>query len=412
MSGTTEGADWYPLRPVDDRAHELAARYADLVGAAPAGVWAAPGRVNLIGEHVDYNGGLCLPMALPQTTLVAAGARDDARLVAHSAQRPGEPVEIALADVGPGRPNGWGGYVAGAVAMLLDGADGADGVSREAFGLTAVVDSDVPVGAGLSSSAALSCSTILAADELAGTHWAATDAGRARLVDACVRAENEVAQAPTGGMDQAAALRCSPGHALLLDCRDGSVEQVPFDLAAEDLALLVIDTRAEHSHSGGEYADRRAGCEAAARELGVTTLREVVDAPLDETLRRLSDDGLKPLVRHVVCEIRRVREVVGLLRAGLLREIGPVLDASHVSLRDDYRVSAKELDLAVYTARVAGALGARMTGGGFGGSAIALVPADAANEVADHVHASFTAAGLRPPGFLLAQPAAAGHRVG
>jgi galactokinase len=408
VSGPTDAAQWYPLRRVEDRARELADHYAEVVGTRPTGVWAAPGRVNLIGEHVDYNDGLCLPMALPQNTLVAAGTRGDGRLVAHSAQRPGEPVEVALADVGPGRPPGWGGYVAGAVAMLLDGAEGP---GHNDFGLTAMVDSDVPVGAGLSSSAALSCSTILAADDLLGTGWATDDVGRARLVDACVRAENEVAQAPTGGMDQAAALRCTAGHALLLDCRDGCVEQVPFDLVAHDLALLVIDTRAEHSHSGGEYADRRAGCEAAARDLGVTSLREVVDAPLDETLNRLSDNALKPLVRHVVSEIGRVRDVVDLLRAGRVREIGPVLDASHVSLRDDYRVSAKELDLAVYTARVAGALGARMTGGGFGGSAIALVPADAANEVAEHVHASFTAARLRPPGFLLAQPSAAGHRV-
>jgi galactokinase len=408
MTEPSDAAEWYPLRPVEARARELADRYAEVVGTRPAGVWAAPGRVNLIGEHVDYNDGLCLPMALPQNTLVAAGTRDDGLLVAHSAQRPGEPVEVALTDVGPGHPSGWGGYVAGAVAMLLDAAEG---LGRSGFGLTVMVDSDVPVGAGLSSSAALSCSTILAADELLDAGWATDEVGRARLVDACVRAENEVAQAPTGGMDQAAALRCTAGHALLLDCLDGGVEQVPFDLAAHDLALLVIDTRAEHSHSGGEYADRRAGCEAAARDLGVTSLRQVVDAPLDQTLDRLSDDGLKPLVRHVVTEIARVRELVDLLRAGQVREIGPVLDASHVSLRDNYRVSAKELDLAVYTARVAGAVGARMTGGGFGGSAIALVPAGAATDVAEHVHASFLAAGLRRPGFLLAQPSPAGRRV-
>ncbi len=228
---------------------------------------------------------------------------------------------------------------------------------------------------------------------------------------ACVRAENEVAQAPTGGMDQAAALHCTAGHALLLDCRDGHVEQVGFDPAADDLALLVIDTRAEHRHSGGEYADRRAACEAAARDLGVEVLRDVADEPLDRTLERLRDPDLRPFVRHVVTEIGRVRTVVELLRQQKVRDVGPVLDASHVSLRDDYRVSAPELDLAVYTARVAGALGARLTGGGFGGSAVALVPADAAHEIADAVHASFAAAGLRAPAFLLAQPSAAGHRV-
>jgi galactokinase len=357
---------------------------------------------------VDYNGGLCLPVALPQTTLVAARARDDGRVVAYSAQRPGEPVEIALSDVAPGRPSGWGGYVAGAVRMLV--ADVEPGHDNR-FGITVLVDSDVPVGAGLSSSAALSCSTILAADDLIGSGWARSFEGRSRLVTACVRAENEVAQAPTGGMDQAAALHCTAEHALLLDCRDGHVEQVAFDPAADDLALLVMDTRAEHRHSGGEYADRRAACETAARDLGVEALRDVADEPLDRTLERLRDPDLRPFVRHVVTEIGRVRTVVELLRARKVRDVGPVLDASHVSLRDDYRVSAPELDLAVYTARVAGALGARLTGGGFGGSAVALVPADAAEHVAEHVHASFAAAGLRPPGFLLAQPSAGGHRV-
>ncbi len=405
-AGSTEPF-WYPLPDPQERARALAEQFARDVGVAPAGVWAAPGRINLIGEHVDYNGGLCLPMALPQSTFVAAAARDDGRVVARSAQRAGEPVDVALDDVGPGRPGGWGGYVAGAVAMLRAAA--ASG-GAPVPGLTAYVDSDVPVGAGLSSSAALSCSTVLAADELAGLGWAGDRAGRSRLVHACVRAENDVAEAPTGGMDQSAALHCEDGHALLLDCGDRSVEQVPFDVAADGLAVLVIDTRAEHSHSGGEYAQRRAGCEAAARALGVGSLREVVDHPLEATLARLPGE-LQPLVRHVVTEVARVRDVVALLRAGRLRDIAPLLDASHVSLRDDYRVSAPELDLAVYTARVAGALGARMTGGGFGGSAIALVPAAVADEVAQAVHSSFGAAGMHEPAFLLARPAASGHRV-
>jgi galactokinase len=405
-------AHWYALRDADDRARTLADEFERTFGAAPDGVWAAPGRVNLIGEHVDYNGGLCLPIALPQNTFVAASRRDDSRVVAHSAQRPDEPVDVALDDVSVGRPAGWGGYVAGAVAMLRDTAAGIDAdTGSRVPGITALVDSDVPVGAGLSSSAALSCSTVLAADELSGLRWADDHEGRTRLVRACVRAENEVAQAPTGGMDQAAALHCEQGHALLLDTRDGSVEQVPFDVASEGLAVLVIDTRAEHAHSGGEYADRRAGCEAAARALGVATLRDVVEAPLDETLRRLPQEELRPLVRHVVTEIGRVRAVVEHLRAGRLRDIGPLLDASHVSLRDDYRVSAPELDLAVYTARVAGALGARMTGGGFGGSAIALVPKDSAEDIAESVHTSFLAAGMPAPAFLLARAASSGHRL-
>ena len=407
---SNDGAHWYPLQSVEHRARALAGRFAEQCGHAPDGVWAAPGRVNLIGEHVDYNGGLCLPMALPQNTFVAATRRDDDHVVAYSAQRPDEPVDIAVGEVAAGRPVGWGGYVAGAVAMLHESAR-SEGLGQNGFGLTALVDSDVPVGAGLSSSAALSCSTVLAADELSGLGWSADAAGRNRLVDACVRAENEVAQAPTGGMDQAASLLCSAGHALLLDCRDGGTEQVPFDVESAGLAVLVIDTRAEHSHSGGEYADRRAGCEAAARALGVASLREVADDPLDATLARLDDAALRPLVRHVVTEIARVRQVVEALRDGRMKDVGPLLDASHVSLRDDYRVSAPELDLAVYTARVAGAVGARMTGGGFGGSAIALVPVDTARDVAETVHESFLAAGMGAPAFLLARPSASGHRV-
>lgn len=402
MSG---GPQWYPVHDLDERAHAVARRFEQDFGRRCAGVWAAPGRVNVIGEHVDYNGGLCLPIALPQNTVVAAAARPDQRVVARSAQRPDEDVDIALDDVGPGRPGGWGGYVAGAVTMLRAAAGASVG------GLSALVDSDVPVGAGLSSSAALSCSTVLASDELAAVGWADDDAGRARLVDVCVRAENDVALAATGGLDQAAALRCREGQALLLDCRDGSVEQVPFDLAAHGLSLLVIDTRAEHSHSGGEYAERRAGCEAAAAELGVKLLREVADAPLDETLDRLPDTTLHPLVRHVVSEIERVNEVVGLLRAGRVVDVGPVLDASHASLRVDYRVSAPELDLAVETACAAGALGARMTGGGFGGSAIALVRTIDVDAVADAVHDAFARTRLTAPAFLLARPSASGHRV-
>jgi galactokinase len=400
-------AHWHESREAHDRARALARDFETAFGAAPHGVWAAPGRVNLIGEHLDYNGGLCLPIALPQSTFVAAAPRTDSRVVTRSAQRPDEPVDIGLDDVGTGRPSGWGAYVAGAVAMLREAAEG---TGARVPGLTALVDSDVPVGAGLSSSAALSCSAVLAADELGGLGWAGDHEGRSRLVRACVRAENEIALAPTGGMDQAAALHCEQGHALLLDCRDGEAEQVPFDVTGEGLAVLVIDTRAEHAHSGGEYAERRAGCEAAARVLGVASLRAVADAPIDETLGRLPEE-LRPLVRHVVGETGRVRAVVELLRAGRLRDIGPLLDASHVSLRDDYRVSIAELDLAVYTARVAGALGARMTGGGFGGSAIALVPAESAHEVAETVHTSFVAAGMRAPAFLLAEPSPSGHRV-
>ena len=391
---------WHPAGDTEASAALLADAFTRLHGGPPTGVWAAPGRVNLIGEHVDYAGGLCLPLALPQTTLVAAASGPAGRVVARSRQRPDEPVDVALDDVGPGTPAGWGAYVAGVPAVL--GVD---------VGLTALVDSTVPVGAGLSSSAALSCATALAVDELAHLGLAADDAGRARLAAACVQAENEVAQAPTGGMDQAAALRCTAGCALLLDCRDGAVEQVPLHLAAHDLSLLVVDTRATHAHAHGEYGRRRAGVEQAAARLGVASLRDLELRDIGAVLGRLDDATLSPLVRHVVSETARVRQAAAALRAQDLAALGPLLTASHASLRDGFRVSCAELDLAVDTAMGAGALGARMTGGGFGGSAVALVPSQLVAPVAYGVTEAFAAAGFAAPAFLVADASAAGRRV-
>lgn len=394
---------WHSSGDVQARSAELVAEFRRAYGVAPAGVWAAPGRVNLLGEHVDYAGGLCLPVALPHTTLVAAQHGPPGRVLARSRQRPDDPLDVAVADVGPGTPSGWGAYVAGVAAVLAE-------PGGHSPGLRVLVDSTVPVGAGLSSSAALSCATALAIDHLAGLHSAGDDVRRAELAAACVRAENEVARAPTGGMDQAAALRCRQGCALLLDCRDGTVAHVPLELASHDLALLVVDTRAEHALADGQYGQRRAAVEQAARRLGVPSLRELESTEPDEVLRR-ADPALRPLVRHVLTEIRRVRGAVAALAAGDPAALGPLLDASHASLRDDFRVSSRELDLAVDAAVAAGALGARMTGGGFGGSAVALVPAHALNPAVAAVSAAFADAGLRPPAFLLAEPSAAGGRV-
>jgi len=382
-------------------------------GDGPDGVWSAPGRVNLIGEHTDYNGGLALPTALPHRTYVALRRRDDDLVRLGSAQAPGEVWSTRLADVAPGAVTGWGAYVAG-VAWALGQA------GHPVRGFDAVVDSCVPFGAGLSSSAALESPFAVALDEVFGLGLAGDDAGRAVLVTACVRAENEIAGAPTGGMDQAASLRCTAGHALLVDSRPGlsaleSGTPVPFDLASAGLTLLVVDTRAEHSHVDGQYAERRATCERAASLLGVETLRDVDPDRLDETLAALEphdpEDVLRRRVRHVVTEIARTVEFRDLVAAGRPAEVGPLMVASHVSLRDDYEVSARELDLVVDAALGAGALGARMTGGGFGGSAIALVRADDVDAVAAAVQGAFDAAGLRSPGFLLAPPSAAAGRT-
>jgi UDPglucose--hexose-1-phosphate uridylyltransferase len=384
-------------------------------GADPEGVWAAPGRVNLIGEHTDYNGGLCLPVALPYRTVMAAARTRDGALHLRSAQLPQQPYDGSLHDVGPGSPPGWAAYVAGVPWALGSTAQGHDPV-WDAFGLRGYVDSDVPNGAGLSSSAALSCSAALAVDDLAGLGLGDDDTGRARLAEACVRAENQVAGAPTGGMDQSASLRCTAGHALLLDCRDGldpaeSVRQVPFDPVTHGLRLLVIDTQAPHALVDGQYAARRGTCEQAARLLGVSTLRAVADRPVEQVLAALTDDEQRRRVRHVLSEIARVQQTVALLEQGRVAEIGLLLNASHASLRDDYEVSCHELDLAVESALDAGALGARMTGGGFGGSAIALVPDGGVDAVSRAVARAYAAEGLHPPRFADGQPAEAGRRL-
>ncbi|NTW41637.1 MAG: galactokinase, partial [Cellulomonadaceae bacterium] len=378
-------------------AARAAAAFTTLLGEEPTGVWSAPGRANVIGEHTDYNGGLCLPIALPHRTYVALRRRDDDLVRLASAQEAGGGVvTLDLADVGPGTVDGWAAYVVGVAWALRE-------AGRTIGGFDAVVDSCVPYGAGLSSSAALECAVAVALDDVYDLGLAASDEGRALLAAACIRAENEIAGAATGGMDQSAALRCRPGQALLLDCRDGSTRHIPLDLAAHGLALLVIDTRAEHQLADGQYASRRAMCEAAARELGVETLREVTD--LDDALARLAhvpDAGtVARRVRHVVTEIARVEEVTELMARGEVEKLGPVLSAAHASLRDDYEVSCHELDVAVDAAVAAGALGGRMVGGGFGGSAIALVHQHDVTEFDQGVAAAFATEGLRTPAFLV-----------
>jgi galactokinase len=384
----------------------------------PQGVWSAPGRVNLIGEHTDYNDGLVLPIALPHRTDAACSPRADDLLRVWSVQTD-ELVEVELGDVGPEVPGGWAAYVAGVLWALRD-------AGHQVRGMDVTIDSRVPLGAGLSSSAALECSVGAAASDLFGLGLMADGAGRARLAAACVRAENDIAGAPTGGMDQSAALLCRADHALLLDCRSGATEQVPFDLAgggpaagegdgagdgtASGHVLLVTDTRAEHSLNDGQYGQRRSSCEQAAAELGVDSLRDVDPAGLVDALSRLSDDVLRRRARHVVTEIARVRAAVEALRAGDLAEVGRLFDASHASLRDDYEVSCDELDVSVEAARSAGALGARMTGGGFGGSSIALVPADAVDDAERTIAEAFAERGWREPASFAVTAGAAAHR--
>jgi len=372
--------------------------FTELFDREPDGRWAGPGRVNLIGEHVDYADGLCLPFAIQQRTVVEVAKRGDDRLRLRSRSEDGG-FDGELADVGPGRPDGWSGYVAGVLWALR-------AAGRAVGGIDLLVTDTVPLGSGLSSSAALECGAALAVDDLYGLGLGGSAEGRKVLVDACRRAENDVVGAQTGGMDQAASLLGTAGHALLLDTHDESTRQVPFAPAEYGLALLIIDTKVRHSHADNEYGARRASVEKAADALGRPSLR---DATLDD-LAALDAD-LLPRARHIVTEIDRVRRTVALLDAGRLAEIGPLLDASHASLAGDYEVSVPELDLACSTARAAGALGARMTGGGFGGSAIALVPTDGIDTVSGAVRAAFASAGYREPDIRATEPSAGAERI-
>lgn len=269
--------------------------------------------------------------------------------------------------------------------------------------------STVPTGAGLSSSAALEVSTAAALNDLYGLGLDA-----ARLARLCQRAENDFVGMPCGIMDQMASACCTAGHALYLDTRDLTQRQVPFDLAGQGMQLLVVDTRVKHVLGDGEYAKRRAGCEQAAAALQVPALRDVPAAGREAAQQRLQDAGrgeLAPLVRHIVTENERVQETIRLLDAGETCAIGPVLTAGHASLRDDFRISCAELDLVVDTALEAGALGARMTGGGFGGSAIVLVEDADAARVGDAVRAAFSAAGHTAPHLFTATPDAGARRL-
>ena len=334
--------------------------------------------MNLIGEHVDYNGGRCLPMALTQTTRATVTARDDDTVRVTSGSRAWEGTLDHLDEAEP-----WASYVTGVVQAL--------GVRS---GLEVEITSDVPIGAGLSSSAALECSVAVALDEVFGL-----GSTPEQLVTACVRAEQEYVGAPTGGLDQAIAVYGEASKALLIDFATGAREQVPFDPAAHGLALLVIDTKVSHELTDGGYGSRRDEAWDAAKRLGVEHLASASPSEVDGLPAPLDRRA-----RHVVTEVARVDAFVEALHADDWDPIGPLLVASHVSLRDDYEVSCEELDVAVDVAVETGALGARMTGGGFGGSAIALVPLERVDAVQAAVTTAFVARGWGRPAYIVAEP--------
>ncbi|MEP6597907.1 MAG: galactokinase [Actinomycetota bacterium] len=360
--------------------------------------WRAPGRVNLIGEHTDHNDGFVLPFALPLGVTARVTGRDDGVLRVTSATYD-EPVDVAVAGLEPGTVDGWAAYVAGVVWSLRK-------YGHPIAGADVHLESDLPVGAGLSSSAAVECSTAGALAEAYGI--ALTDA---ELVQVARTAENDFVGVPSGVLDQSASVLCRRGRVLFLDARSLETRQVPLPLTQQGLRVLVMDTRTLHRLADGEYAQRRSECRQAAERLGLHSLRDVVDARA--ALDQLSaHDVLLRRARHVFTENDRVLQTVAALEVGqYLRAVGPLLTASHVSLRDDFQVSCRELDLAVDTALGAGALGARMTGGGFGGSAIALVERADAARVAGEVTRAFVAAGLREPTVFAAVPSDGAHRT-
>ncbi|MFC4148445.1 galactokinase [Micromonospora mangrovi] len=388
-----------PGTPLEAVAARATAGFRQRYGAEPAGRWAAPGRANLIGEHTDYNDGFVLPFALPLGTVVAAAPQDGERWTVWS-ELSEEPIEFGAAEADePGRVTGWVAYVAGVVWALRAAGHAVPGARL-------AIASDVPVGSGLSSSAAIEAAVLAALVDLGGL-----DLPTDRWPRLAQRAENDYVGAPTGIMDQSAVIRCRDGHALFLDCRSEEVDHIPFDLAAAGLAVLVIDSRAPHRHADGEYASRRKSCERAAEQLGVPALRDVPTDGLDAALARLDDDETRRRVRHVVTEDQRVLDTVALLRAGRVRDIGPLLTASHASMRDDFEITVPEIDTAVEAALTAGAYGARMTGGGFGGCVLALVDASTADAVAQAVTAAYAARNFTTPRTTTVTPAPGAHRL-
>ena len=381
----------------DVNKHTVRSGFAELYGYEPEGVWSAPGRVNLIGEHTDYNEGFVFPFAINRRTFAAVALRTDGIARVASSFSP-QVVDIPVSEINRETVEGWSAYPLGVVWALLQIGN------AHATGFDIYLESDVPVGAGLSSSAAIECAVAIALNEL----WE-VGLDRRILARVCQLAENEVVGAPTGIMDQSASLLGELDHGVFLDCQDLSADVIDLGFAREGLELLIIDTKVEHRHADGGYGSRRAACEAGAAALGVASLRGATVADLARA-KALLDDVAFRRVRHVITENDRVVETVRVLRESGPRYIGDLMYASHVSMRDDFEISVDELDTAVETALRHGAVGARMTGGGFGGAAIALAPIEKISEISRSVAAEFEVLGYAKPDIFVVSAAPGAHR--
>ena len=367
----------------------LATKFHELFGSDPNIIATAPGRVNLIGEHVDFLDGFVLPFAISDVTTVAIAKNSSGKIRTASIQKKGAISTIESTQLKPKSGEAWTRYPVGVIWAL--GIDS---------GLDILIDGHVPLGAGLSSSAALECAVATAINELFNLGLALPELSRAAQ-----RAENVYVGMPCGIMDQSVSLMATQGNALLLDTRDLSTEQIPFDIAPLGLELLVVDTQVHHALVDGGYAERRASCEKAIADLNIKSLRDISIADFVSRRNELDD---KTYLRafHGVTEMKRVLDAVTLLKSGDFVGFGEIVTAAHISLRDNYTVSCPELNLAVDTALKFGALGSRMIGGGFGGSAIALIKAKDSELIKSEIRSEFMKARFKGPRFFSALPSA------
>lgn len=372
-------------------AKQIAELFTQTFAEHAEGVWSAPGRVNLIGEHTDYTGGFVMPFAIEQRAYVAARRRNDGLVRAIAYGR--EQTQVNLKEFDRNTPGDWLGYLAGAAWIAGDDR-----------GWDLALGSDIPIGGGLSSSAAITCATLLAMNEIG--EW---DFDLQTLAAMAQRVEHDVIGTPCGIMDQTASLRCIDGHLLMVDTRSLEVAQIPWLGPVHQLSFIVTDTRTPHQLADGQYALRRLLCEEATVNLGLDQLRDATPDLVEHSLSRLTP-AQAACARHVTTENQRVLRVRELLEAGEPESIGPELTASHASLRDEFKVTVPQLDLAVDASLEAGALGSRMTGGGFGGCTITLVKTEQAAQIQLAIKAAFAHAGFDEPTFFLSNPSPGGTR--